>query len=137
VTQAEEVGQSAGAARWFFETSQAMLEQVFGLLCGGSSVSFYFSRYLHVRTDDEAARQEMFDELTENGELILGYPTQGAAELEIAIVNGPSELTECLMFHSEGALAVWGQWPPRASDGEEAITVDLVDADGALRRHPH
>jgi hypothetical protein len=133
----ERLARAAGATRWFFATSQMVLEQIFDLLHGGSSVSFYFSRYLHVTTDDETTRQEMFYEITEHGELVLGYPAQDDPELDMAIVNSPSELTECLMHHSEGACVVWGQWPPRASDGEEAVTVNLVDADGIPRLHPH
>lgn len=133
----ERLARGGGAARWFFVSSQEMLERVFELLRGGSSVSFYFSRYLHVETDDDITRQEMFDQITEHGELVLGYPKVGDLEIEMALISGPSELTECLMLHSEGALAVWGRWPPRISDGEDAITVDLIDEDGVLRSHPH
>jgi hypothetical protein len=133
----ERLARGAGAARWFFVTSRATLDQVFDLLRGGSSVSFYFSRHLHVEADNEDSRQSMFDELTACGEVILGYPSPDAPELEMEIISGPSELTECLMLHPEGSLAVWGQWPPRENDGKYAITVDLVDADGVLRAHPH
>jgi len=133
----ERWARAAGATRWFFVTGQAMLESVFDVLRGGSSVSFYFSKHLHVEVDNEAARQGMFDEITRYGELVLGYPQPGDAELEMVIASGPSELTECLMLHPEGALAVWGQWPPRENDGKTVISVDLVDADGILRSHPH
>jgi hypothetical protein len=133
----ERLARAGGAARWFFVTSQAKLERVFDLLRGGSNVSFYFSRYLRVEVDNESTRQEMFDEMTLHGELVLGYPPSDAPEFEVEIISGPSELTELLMLRPEGSLAVWGQWPPRDSDGENAITVDLVDADGVLRSHPH
>jgi len=133
----ERLARGAGAARWFFVTSRAMLERVFDMLRSGSSVSFYFSEYLHVEADTEATRQEMFDEVIQHGELVLGYPSPDDPELEMPIISGPSELTECLMLHPEDSLAVWGQWPPREDNGEKAITVDLVDADGVLRSHPH
>ena len=133
----ERWARAAGATRWFFVTNQAMLEQVFDLLRGGSTVSFYFSKHLHVEIDNETARQEMFGEITRHGELVLGYPQPGDIELEMTIASGPSELTEGLMLHPEGALVVWGQWPSRDNDGETAISVDLVDPDGILRSHPH
>jgi hypothetical protein len=133
----ERWARAAGATRWFFVTSQAMLERVFDLLRGGSSVTFYFAEHLHVEVDNEAARQEMFGEITRYGELVLGYPQPGDTELEMLIASGPSELTERLMLHPEGALVVWGQWPPRDNDGETVISVDLVDPDGILRSHPH
>lgn len=133
----ERLARAAGAARWYFAEDEAALEHVYEHLRGGSNVSFYFSRHLHVGTDDEDARQKMFSEITRHGELILGYPVPGDPEFEMAIISGPSELTEHLMLHPEGHLVVWGQWPPRATDGETAVTVDLVDADGVLRSHPH
>jgi hypothetical protein len=79
----------------------------------------------------------MFEEITSHGELILGYPITGSVEFDVEIISGPSELTEFLMLHPEGALAVWGNWPPRANDGQNGITANLVDADGILRHHPH
>jgi hypothetical protein len=133
----ERLARAGGAARWFFGTSLATLDQVFDLLRGGSSVSFYFSRCLHVQTDHEQSRQDMFDEVTQYGEVVLGYPSRDNPEFDMAIISGPSELTEFLMHHPEGALAVWGQWPPRGNDGHDVITIDLVDADGVRRSHPH
>lgn len=133
----ERLARGAGAARWFFAANLAALERVFDLLRGGSNVSIYFSGQLHVEVDDETSRQHMFDEVTQHGEVVLGYPSSSDPDLEMTIISGPSELTEFLMLHPEGSLAVWGQWPSRANDGNDAITVDLVDADGALRSHPH
>lgn len=53
------------------------------------------------------------------------------------LLSGPSELTEYLLVRPEGALVVWGAWPPQTSDGNNVITVLLVDADGVRRPHPH
>jgi hypothetical protein len=133
----ERLARGGGRARWFFATSLATLEQVFDLFCGGSSVSFYFSGCLHVQVDQEERRQDIFDEVTQYGEVVLGYPSRDDPEFEMAIISGPSELTESLMHHPEGALAIWGQWPPRENDGHDVITIDLVDADGVQRPHPH
>jgi hypothetical protein len=133
----ERLARAGGATRWFFISSQPMLEDVFDVLSGGSSVSFYFLGHLHVEVDDDATRQAMFGEITRSGELVLGYPAQGNSQLEMAIISGPSELTECLILHPEGSLVVWGDWPAREDDGNDAITVDLVDADGMQRLHPH
>jgi hypothetical protein len=113
------------------------LEYIFDVLSWGSSVSFYFARHLQVEADNEGSRQVMFDVVTMYGEIVLGYPSPESPELAMAIISGPSELTELLMFHPEGALVVWGQWPPRENDGKDAITVNLVDNDGILRPHPH
>jgi len=79
----------------------------------------------------------MFDEIIRCGELVLGYPAPDQSQPEMAIISGPSELTECLILHPAGSLVVWGEWPARENDGENLITADLVDADGVLRPHPH
>lgn len=133
----ERLARSGGAAKWFLARCRSEIEQLFDALRGGSCVTFYFANYLHVETDNAAARQRMFEEITSHGELILGYPITGSVEFTVEIISGPSELSEFLMLRPEGALAVWGSWPPRANDGQNGITANLVDADGILRPHPH
>lgn len=133
----ERLARAGGATRWFFVSKRTMLDAVFDRLRGGSCVSFYFSGHLHVEVDNEPARQEMFDEITHSGEIVLGYPTPDNVEIEMEIISGPSELTEYLMLHPEGSRVVWGEWPVKGNDGESVVTVDLVDSDGVLRSHPH
>jgi hypothetical protein len=123
--------------KWFFIRDAQALDGVFSALRGGSRVSFYFSSFLRVESDSEEVRAAMFDAITTGGELVVGYPSASSVELGVAIVNGPSELTGILVAHQEGALVVWGEWPAPADDGEDAVTVHLVDADGELRPHPH
>lgn len=133
----ERLARGGGATRWFFARSPEMVERTLDRLSAGSCVSFYFANHLHVEPDTEAVRQRMFDVLGRTGEIVVGYPDETAAELEMEIISGPSELAGFLMQHPEGALAVWGPWPARGNDGQDAVTLDLVDADGVLRRHPH
>src|ERR1039457_6975821 len=91
-----------------------ILELIFDVLRGGSCVSFYFANQLHVETDTEAAQQRMFDGITTDKELVLGYPSAGSIEVDMEIISGPGELTELLMHHPEGSLIVWGKWPARS-----------------------
>jgi hypothetical protein len=79
----------------------------------------------------------MFEEVTLAGEIVLGYPKEADIVVEMDIVSGPGELTEHLMHHSGGELVVWGVWPAPLNDGDNAVTVDLVDVDGVSRPHPH
>jgi hypothetical protein len=133
----ERLARGGGATRWFFARSRAELDQVFDMLHGGSCVSFYFANQLHVETDNEAARQRMFEEITSEKDLVLGYPSAMGVAVDMELISGPGELAEQLMHHPEGSLAVWGKWPARANDGHDGITLNLVDADGTLRAHPH
>jgi hypothetical protein len=133
----ERLARGGGAARWFFVQRSAELELVFDVLRGGSCVTFYFADQLHVETDTDDARQRLFDEITSEEELVLGYPSAGNIEVDMEIISGPGELAELLMHRSEGDLIVWGKWPARSNDGHDGITLNLVDADGILRTHPH
>ena len=133
----ERLARGGGATRWFFARSPAELELIFDALRGGSCVSFYFANQLHVETDTEAARQRMFDEITAEKELVLGYPSAGSIEVDMEIISGPGELAELLMHHPEGSLIVWGKWPARSDDGHDGITFNLVRRGGILRTHPH
>ena len=133
----ERLARAGGATRWFFARSLAELELVFDLLRGGSCVSFYFANQLHVETDTDAARQRMFDEIAIETEIVLGYPSAGTVEVEMELISGPGELAERLMHHPEGSLIVWGKWPARSDDGHDGFTLNLVDTDGILRKHPH
>ncbi|WP_432948906.1 hypothetical protein ACQPXM_15000 [Kribbella sp. CA-253562] len=133
----ERLARGGGTARWFLVTSPGDVNTVYDELRPGSCVSFYFSGGPDVGRNDEATRQRMFEEITSAGEIVLGRPADSGVELDLDIISGPGELTEYLMHHAEGARVVWGTWPAPLNDGQDAITVDLVDADGVLRAHPH
>jgi hypothetical protein len=133
----ERLARGGGAAKWYFVRSQDELVHVLDLFRGGSCVSFYFANQLRVEADVDSARQRMFDEITSAGELVIGYPSEGETELSMQIISGPAELSDSLMFHPEGSIVVWGQWPGRDNDGDDGITLNLVDEDGLLRPHPH
>lgn len=133
----ERLARGGGATRWFFARSRVELDLVFDVLHGGSCVSFYFSNQLHVENDTEPVRQRMFEEITSEKELVLGYPSAAGVEVDMELISGPGELAEQLMHHPEGSLAIWGKWPAREDDGHDGITINLIDADGTLRTHPH
>lgn len=133
----ERLVRGGGAANWFIAWSLAELEVVFDKLRGGSCVSFYFGGQLRVEPDTEQERQRMYAVITSGHELVLGYPSAGGVELGMDVISGPSELTGQLMLHHEADLVVWGPWPARANDGQDGITVNLADADGIVRSHPH
>lgn len=133
----ERLARGGGTARWFLVRSPADVTAVYDQLAAGSRVSFYFDAGPEVGWDDDGTRQRMCDEITATGEIVLGYPSDGDVVVEMDILSGPGELTEYLMHRGEGARVVWGVWPHPVDDGRNGVTVDLVDADGLLRQHPH
>ncbi|GAB2651888.1 hypothetical protein [Kribbella swartbergensis] len=133
----ERLARGGGGTRWFMVRSAEEVREVYDELRAGSRVSFYFDGGVHISQDDEGTRQQMFDEVTSTGEIILGYPNEADVVLNMDIISGPSELTEHLIHHTGGERIVWGTLPAPLNDGHKAVTVDLVDADGMLRTHPH
>ena len=133
----ERLARAGGAARWFMVRSPQEVTELYDKLLPGSRVSFYFAGGPHVGRDDERTRQQMFEEITSTGEIVLGYPSASDIVVEMDIISGPSELTEHLMHHPGGELVIWGTWPAQLDDGDKTVTLNLVDADGVLRSHPH
>lgn len=132
----ERIARAAGATRWYFARSYSELSKIIDELRGGSCVSFYFDDQLRVDVDDEAARLDMFDAVSPLREIVLGYPVVGRTMVEVDLVTGSSELSEALMHRPEGGVVFWGPFPSREG-GLGTVTLDLVDEDGVLRRHPH
>lgn len=133
----ERLARSGGSVKWYFSSSENSLRRIFSSLSEGSLVTIYFDCHLHVEPDDDGARGRMYELLTARGELIVGYPDHHAPDFTMEIISGPSELTDFLMRHPEGCLAVWGEWPPPSNDGVDAVTIQLVDEDGVQLQHPH
>ena len=133
----ERLARGGGATRWYFARSADELRDVLDRLRGGSSVSFYFDDQLNVEIDTDSVRQRMFDAVTPAREVVVGYPERACVVLAVELVTGSTELAEVLVHRTEGELVVWGPWPSREGDPRGAITMDLVDADGVLRSHPH
>lgn len=133
----ERLARGGGATKWYLIRSREDVEPVFEMFRGGSCVSFYFADQLHAEVDTDDARQRMFDELSVEGELVAGYPSEFNPELDMEIISGPGELGSYVVSHPEGQVIVWGRWPGKDNDGRDAITINLVDDDGIIRSHPH
>jgi hypothetical protein len=132
----ERYARAAGATRWYFARSELEINEVIGQLQGGSCVSFYFDDHFRVDRDDEVFRQEMFEGVSQEREIVVGYPKEGQILVDVELVSGPGELSEVLMHHVEGSVAFWGPWPDRERTSN-TTTIDLLDEDGILRRHAH
>jgi hypothetical protein len=61
--------------------------------------SFYLGHILYVGLDDDRTRQQMFEEITSTGEIVLGHPEPTGMAVNMEIISGSGELTEHLMHH--------------------------------------
>ena len=138
----ERVARGAGATRWYFVTDADAMAVVAAMLGPGSRVTLYFQGHLRRDPTGEDVCGLMYEQMATHGELVLGYPSADAVEMRTDLVDGEAGLTEVILAEGldrpDGRRSVvWGPWPAAADDGRHAVTVDLVDADGQLRAHPH
>jgi hypothetical protein len=132
----ERIARGAGSTRWYLANTRQDISRVFGMLLPGSRVTFYFGGPLRVEPVSETLIGAMFEALGEDNELVIATP--GSMEplaLDAVLVFGSSELSEYLIWPRPTADVVWGRFP--GTEEPDAVTVELVDADGTLRAHPH
>lgn len=131
----ERIARGAGATRWYLLHDRSAFEQVIAALRPGSRVTFYFRGPMHTEPLSEEVQGAMFEAVGEHDEIVIAFPVPGQLELRAELVSGPSELTDFLMQPDPPADVVWGAFP--GTEELDSFTVELVDADGVLRAHPH
>jgi hypothetical protein len=133
----ERIARGGGATRWYHLERAGDLSVLFDLLTPGSAVSFYFDGRLDWRRMDDEVVDVILDLVHANGEAVVGVLSADQVTIDVEFVAGLGDLTEFLGSFGNGAWLLVGNFPARDNDGENAITVELPDADGVLRRHPH
>jgi hypothetical protein len=132
----ERVARGGGATNWFYVTSPGQLGELAARFRPGSSVSFYFDDRIKCTMVDDEFIDDVLDIVVADGEAVVGFLAGDGLELDVDFVAGLGDLTEMLGARGSGTVAFVGAFPAR-DDGVDAVTFDLPDADGVVRRHPH
>ncbi|NUP06283.1 MAG: hypothetical protein HOW73_09520 [Polyangiaceae bacterium] len=107
------------------------------MLKPGSCVSFYFGDQLRVSPDATVARVALRAILQTEPDAVLGIlPGEGVLTVKVSNVS-IEDLDEELESVANASMLLFGPFPPRQNDGISAVTLDLPDADGIVRAHPH
>ena len=133
----ERVARGGGATNWFYVASPKQLHELRTRLRPGSSVSFYFDGRIKRTVIHSGFVEEVLDISRAEGEAVVGILADDGLGIAIEFVTGPDDLTEMLSSCRESAVMFVGAFPARDNDGDDAITFDLADIDGIVRRHPH
>lgn len=133
----ERVARGGGATNWFYVASPGQLDELASRLRPGSSVSFYFDDRIKRSVLGDEFVDDVLDIVAAEGEAVVGVLADGGLELDVDFVAGLGDLTEMLGGRRDGAVVFAGAFPGRDDDGVNAVTVDLPDADGVVRSHPH
>ena len=133
----ERIARGGGATRWYSLRDQEQLQSLAERVSPGSSVSFYFDDRVRVGQYSRELGREILRIAKRDRDAVVGTPTADAIELDVEFIAGPRELDEYAASLTPGARVFYGPFPARDNDGDVAVTLDLPDADGIVRQHPH
>jgi hypothetical protein len=131
----ERIARGAGMTKWYSCCDEAELRAIAGELRPGSVVSFYFDG----RIAKEAQSSELEKRLSDRAagsETMIGFLKGNGIDIDMSIASHPEDVAE-IMVEWSGATIFYGEFPARDNDGVNAVTIELPDADGAFRGHPH
>ena len=133
----ERLARGGGATRWYFIEDSAQLPLLTEMFRPGSTVSFYFDDRIAARPLDEEFVDLVLDLVKAHGEAVVGELSMDGLVLDVDFVAGLGDLTERLGATVDGTRLFVGAFPARDNDGFSAVTLELPDADGVVRCHPH
>ena len=133
----ERLARAAGATRWFALQHVSQLDDLSLRLSPGSSLSFYFDGRLASRKYSPEVRRQILTIAERDKDAVVGFLSADGLAIEVTFVAGEDDLEQFVQTLSPNAVVFVGAFPARDNDGENAITVDLPDLDGVVRKHPH
>jgi hypothetical protein len=133
----ERLARSAGATNWFVLHDTGQLDDLAARLSPGSTLSFYFDGRLASREYDSSVANEIVRIAGRDLQAVVGKVSADGMTLEVDFVSNQSELEDFTRAFPPGTRFFFGAYPGRDNDGIRAVTIDLPDADGVVRRQPH
>jgi hypothetical protein len=137
VVALERVARAAGATRWYGLTDPSHVSAMIGHLRAGSRVSFYFDQQLRTGPYTDAVAKELLRIAERDHGAVLGVFTPGGSPMPVDFPSGPDELADFTTTHGASATFFYGAYPGAEHDPPRTVTIDLPDADGVTRPHPH
>ena len=133
----ERLARAAGRTNWYVLHDASELSSLATRLSPGSSVSFYFDGRLAFHDYDPGAAKLILRIAGRDRDAVVGRRTPDGIALEVDFIADQSELDDFTRDTKPGDRLLFGAFPARDDDGKHAITIDLPDRDGVVRRHPH
>ena len=133
----ERLARAAGATNWYVLRQATQLSDLATKLSPGSSLSFYFDGRLAVGNYDAALVEELLRIARIEHDAVIGKLSDDGITLEVDFVANLADLEEFRRALAPGTPVYHGAFPARDNDGKAAVTIDLPDRDGVVRKHPH
>jgi hypothetical protein len=134
---AERIARGGGNTLWYVCESPSQLPAVVGRLSPGSAVHFLFGeRFVH-RVYSPEVRDGILRIVKEDREAVVGQLDVDGLTLDTEYIANAVELDEYVENFGSASRVFYCRYPGWESNGLDAVTVVLPDADGVLRKHPH
>lgn len=133
----ERLARAAAATKWYVLFNPAQVEEIAGGLSPGSSVSFYFDGRLAIAPYGSDVARIVLKIAGGERDAVVGRIVPGSPKVEVQFIANQEELDDFVNHLIPTALLRYGSFPARDNDGDRAITLDMPDADGIVRSHPH
>ena len=132
----ERIARGAGATSWYLLRCSDDLDALAARIRPGSRVSLYFDNRFMIGDFGDDARKAAVGIIERDGEAVLGALRPSGIEADTDFPSSADEADDFARDHPNSTIIV-GAFPAPDDDGVNAVTVDLPDADGVVRPHPH
>lgn len=133
----ERIAYGGGATNWYYCTNPEGLLAIEAALRGGSVVTFCFDDRF-VWSEDLAAVEQAANRILESeGCCLVGALCTDGYRLDAQVVLDRIDIEQTIAELTPRGRLVYGGFPARDNDGVAAVTLQLPDADGVVRPHPH
>ena len=132
----ERIARGGGATDWYVLREPRDINALAAQLKPARCVSFYFDDRLTLGEIDDGARASLVAIAERDTSAVIGATRSDDIGVEVDFPSSVAEIDEFVNDHPN-AIFMFGAFPGRDDDGEQAITLTLPDADGVVRPHPH
>ena|SRR5689334_6056983 len=133
----ERLARGGGATNWYFCAGVPDLEALGRVLRPGSSVTFYFAINMSRSQLGSLPRDALASCIRSTGDALVLVPRTGTLAVRQFLVIVVDELDEEFADLPPDTEVLFGPYPGPENDGIHSVTLELPDADGILRPHPH
>jgi hypothetical protein len=132
----ERIARGGGATRWYYCDGPGRLDALALKVKPGSRISFYFDQRIRRDCNHAEALASISRILAETGEVMIGVLQEDGLEIKDEIITR-GELPDYEPWLRSSSTVFYGVFPMPDNDGYNAVTLNLPDADGVVRPHPH
>jgi len=133
----ERIAYGAGNTSWYYCGGVEDLQRIVSRFRPGSAVTFYFDGRIERADYSPDSLRQIESLFVKADEIVVGALAEDGISIEVGFPASMAEVEEQLAEAARGSVVFFRLFPGRENDGRTAVTLDMPDADGVVRPHPH